>query len=86
MKFFCGLIGFLLGVALVIAGFYVGLYLCLVGGICDVINQIKAQVTEPSVVAFAIVKILFFEIPLLIGIYSGITLAVLSGAVMMDAD
>jgi hypothetical protein len=86
MKFFAGLIGFLLGVALIGAGIYIGLYLFLIGGICDIINQLKAQTTEPSIVAIAIVKILFFEIPLIIGIYSGMTLAVLSGAVMVDAD
>jgi hypothetical protein len=40
MKFFIGLLLAIVGVFL---GLYVGGWLCFIGGICDIINEIKAD-------------------------------------------
>ena len=50
-----------------------GIYLCvwhmLVGGIVDIINQVKAPSTDGEKVAIGILKIIFCEIPLVLGIF-----------------
>ncbi len=48
---------------------YVGLWECLVISIVDIINQCKAPTTDAMVVAVAIFKIIFFEVPLIIGFW-----------------
>lgn len=54
----------LIGVAMVIGsvffGLYVGLYVCFIGGIVDIINQIKSpNAVEAMSVAWGIAKIVF---------------------------
>lgn len=51
------LIGILLLIAAVLGGLYVGLYLCLFGGIMQVIEGIKANPTSGVDVACGIVRI-----------------------------
>ena len=56
-------LGAILGVLLIIGGVagaaYIGIWLMFVGGIVDIIEQIRAEVLEPIVVVVGIVKILF---------------------------
>ncbi len=61
----------LLGLALMAFGVWFGMWYCLVGGIADIINQVKAEETNATVIAFAIVKIIFFEAPIVCGIWVG---------------
>jgi hypothetical protein len=42
---------------------YLALWVMLVGGIVDIIDQIKAPTTDSQVVAIGIVKIIFCEMP-----------------------
>ena len=58
-----------------LGGLYIGFVTCLFGGIVELINQIKAPVTEAGPVAWAFIKIVFFEVP----IYLGWVLAALFG-------
>lgn len=54
---------FVIGALLCLAGFalgaYVGLWVCFVGGIIDIINQVKAPEVDATVVAWGVVKIIF---------------------------
>lgn len=68
---FTGMLTMLFGLAAMIAGIYTGVWLMLVGGIVDVINQIKAPETDAFTIAVAIVKIIFFEIPVGLGFMVG---------------
>ncbi len=66
------IIGLLVGVAMGIIGLsliYIGIWECLVMGIVDIINQCKAPVTDAVVIAWAIVRVLFCELPIVIGIW-----------------
>jgi len=53
------LLGLLLVVAGIAAGLYVGVYLCLVGGIVDIVEQFKAPEMEGMAIAWGVVKIVF---------------------------
>lgn len=64
-------IGFLSGVAIICLGLYAGLWLMLIGGIIDIINQIKADEVNALVLAVGIVKALFFQLPIAIGFFVG---------------
>ena len=69
MDFLGKLIGVLLcilGVALFGYAFYFGIVECFIGGFVDIINQVKAEVTVPSAVAWGVAKIIFCEIPILL--------------------
>ncbi|MDP3901940.1 MAG: hypothetical protein Q8Q37_03180 [bacterium] len=60
MKALLGLVFILGGIVL---GLYVGVWVCLVGGIVDIINQVKApESVDAMVIACGIVKILFAAI------------------------
>jgi len=52
-------VGSVMIVAGVALGLYVGLWVCFVGGIVDVIEQIRAEHLEALVVAWGVAKILF---------------------------
>jgi ABC-type lipoprotein release transport system permease subunit len=55
MKELIGLVIGLVGIAL---GLYVGVWLCLVGGIVDVIEQIRAENLVATAVAWGVAKVL----------------------------
>jgi len=61
-------------------GFYVGVWVCFVGGIIDIINAIKADEIEALKIAWGIFKFCFAGA---IGTLSGIFL-VIPGAVMVQ--
>jgi len=65
-KFF-GLAIILTGIALFFLAIWTGLWYCLVLGIVDIVNQCKAESTDAYVIAFAVVRILFFTVPLVLG-------------------
>ena len=65
----------LLGLAFAAAGCYVGFYLMLAGGIIDVINQIKAPEIDASIMTFGLLRALFFELPVALGIGFGMMVA-----------
>jgi hypothetical protein len=58
MKVFLILVGVLLALAGIVAGLYVGVWYCLVGGICALISACKAATVVPMDVALSIVRIL----------------------------
>ena len=62
----------ILGIALIVAGVilgvYVGIWVCFVGGIVDVIEQIRAENIEALSIAWGVAKVLFAG---LFGIVSG---------------
>ena len=53
------LIGLLLIIIGVIFGLYVGIWVCFVGGIIDIIEQIRATNLEAMSVAWGVAKIVF---------------------------
>lgn len=53
------LLGVLLIVAGVALGLYVGLWVCFIGGIVDVVDAVKATPVEAMNLAWGIVKIVF---------------------------
>lgn len=64
LKVLGGSIGALIGGFLI----WVGIWLMLVGGIVGIIDQVKAPQTDSMSVALSIVKILFCEVPVVIGV------------------
>ncbi|MDY6910758.1 MAG: hypothetical protein SVM79_00125 [Chloroflexota bacterium] len=66
MKTAIGLAFIVFGVVL---GFYVGLRVCFIGGIVDVIQQIRAEELQALVVAWGIAKVVLASF---FGIVSGI--------------
>jgi lipopolysaccharide export LptBFGC system permease protein LptF len=56
-------------------GGYVGIWLCLVGGIATLVEQYNSGAGDGLVIAWAIVRLTFFELPLAIGIYSAFACA-----------
>ncbi len=63
------------GIAVLTGGFYLGIVSCLIGGIVDIINAIKAEGPVQAItVAVAIVKIVFFEVPIVVGFFAMLAL------------
>lgn len=62
----------IVGILCIIAGVYVGLWEFFIGGIVDIIDGAKCEPTCASSIAIGIVKIVFFEIPIVIGTVLGI--------------
>lgn len=80
MKSVLGLLLCLAGIAL---GLYVGLYLCFIGGIVDIVNQVKANGNADAVViAWGVARIL------LAGAAGKLcaTLLIVPGIAMIDID
>jgi hypothetical protein len=77
-----GLFVLLLGLGLLVGGVYLGIWEMLVGGIIDIINQVKAPSTDAGTVAWAIVKIIFFELPIVVGFWLGIILMTFGGTAL----
>lgn len=67
------LLGFLMVLGGIALGTYVGLYVCFIGGIIDIIQQIKAPVLDAGIVAWGIAKIVLASIA---GTVSGLLLVV----------
>lgn len=64
LKILGGTIGAAIGAFLI----WVGIWLMLIGGIVGIIDQVKAPTTDSMAVALSIVKILFCEVPIAIGV------------------
>ena len=52
-------IGIIMMVCGVFAGLYVGLWVCFIGGIVDVIEQVRADDIQAMAVAIGVAKVLF---------------------------
>ena len=78
-----GLIGALLILAGICLGLYVGVWVCLIGGIIDIINELKApRAVETLTIAWGIVKIMFAS---LFGWLSAIVL-IIPGFALVSSD
>lgn len=60
------------GFLCIIAGLYVGLWEFLIGGIVNIIDGAKCEPTCASSIAIGIVKIILFELPIVIGTVLGV--------------
>lgn len=69
---------FLLGLAVILAGCFVGLDYCLVGGIEAIVRGAQANPTNVNEIVWGAVRAWFFEIPLVIGVWSGVLLCVVA--------
>lgn len=61
MKKLIAILGIILGISIGLYGLYLGIVVMLIGGIVDIINQIKAPNTNANLVAYGIAKIMFAE-------------------------
>ena len=52
------ILGTLLVLGGIVLGLYVGIWVCFVGGIVDVIQQIRAEELSPIIIAWGIAKIM----------------------------
>ena len=52
------LIGLIIGLAGITLGLYVGIWLCFIGGIVDIIGQIRAETLAEMAVAWGVAKVL----------------------------
>lgn len=59
------------GLVLIVFAVYLGLWVCFIGGIVDVINEIKAPVTTSGGVAWGIFKVVITGIVTAIGVIAG---------------
>lgn len=50
-------------------GMYVGIWIMFVGGVVDILNQVKTTETNTTQVAIGIAKIVFFEVPIGLGLW-----------------
>lgn len=76
MKTVIGLSMIICGIAL---GIYVGIWICFIGGICQIIEQVKAETLVPMTVALGVLKIMGAG---LVGLLSAIFLVVPGGAML----
>lgn len=53
------LIGAMLVVFGIILGLYVGIWVCFIGGIVDVIEQVRAPIMSSGAIAWGIAKVMF---------------------------
>lgn len=74
MKVIVGSLLALTGIIFIIGGFYLGIVTFFIGGIVDIINQVKAPNTDAFSVAVGLAKVIFFEVPIYIGWLLGIGL------------
>lgn len=74
-------IGVLMCIAGVALGLYAGLWLAFIGGIVDIINEIKAVDTNAMNIAIGIVKIVFASA---IGAFSAMILVIPGAALIND--
>jgi hypothetical protein len=81
-----GLFVMLIGFAVVALGVYVGIWEMLVGGIVQIIDQCKAPTTDAGTIAWAIVKIIFCKLPIIVGIFIGFALVGVGGTALFKKD
>lgn len=74
------IIGGIVALSLIGLGLYVGLYLMLVCGIADIITQVQTEVSATRL-AWDIGKIIFFKVPIVIGIWCGLLIGGVIGLV-----
>jgi hypothetical protein len=75
------ILGILFVLAGVVGGLYVGVYLMFICGIIQIIEQIRAENLQASIVALGIVKIMFAG---LVGYLSGFVLVFTGLAIIED--
>jgi hypothetical protein len=63
------IIAVIVALTILAAGIYTGVWLMLIGGIVDIIGQIKAPETNPGVLAGGIAKAVFFEVPIAVSFW-----------------
>lgn len=83
MKVLTTLVGVVLlvfGVCLIPYGIYYALVHMFIGGIVDIINQIKAETTDAVIVAWGIAKILLAQATAVISIWGGFIIAAFGGS------
>lgn len=61
----------LLALFLVACGIYFGVWVMLIGGIVQIIDGAKMNPTNATMIAIGIVKCIFFELPIGLGIFFG---------------
>ena len=59
MKSLLAIVGVIIVIASVVFGVYVGVWWAFIGGIVEIIDQVKAPVTDSYEVAVAIAKVMF---------------------------
>ena len=72
MKTIFGIFFIVLGTILLFGGIYTGLWVMLISGIVNLIEQIRAVNCDSMIIAMSIVKILFFEVPIAFGVWFGL--------------
>lgn len=83
MKILTTLIGailILVGICLIPYGIYYAIVYMLVGGIVDIINQIKAETTSAPIVAWGIAKVLLAQATAVVSIWGGVIITLFGGA------
>jgi hypothetical protein len=61
-----------LGLAFIAGGCYLGVWAWLVGGICQIIDAAKLTPVPPMEILIGILKVIFCELPVLIGFAFGL--------------
>ena len=84
MKQLASLLLIFAGIALMLFGLYTGIVTLFIGGIVDLINQIKAPETENTAVAWGIAKIMFSEMIAGMIMFVGWGLVILGGYTIKD--
>lgn len=74
------ILGLLLIVAGICLGLYVGLWLCFIGGIMDIITAVRAETLVKATVGWGVVKIIFAGVA---GWISGLLL-IIPGKIMLE--
>lgn len=59
----------LFGLAFLVIGAYFGIWVMLIGGIVNVVDAIKATPTDGLLIGIGIAKIIFFEMPIVVGFW-----------------
>jgi len=67
MRVLINVVLFVLMVAFACGGVYVGVWECLIGGIVDFVDGVKSDPTSVKLIAIGIFKVIFFEIPIVVG-------------------
>lgn len=67
MKESTGCLGGLFGLAFLALGAYFGIWVMLIGGIVNIVDAIKATPTDGLLIGIGIVKVIFFEMPIIVG-------------------
>lgn len=86
MKIVLGLLAIALFLAAVGGGLYVAIWLCLVGGIVDILEQIKAESIDSMVVAGGIAKIFLTSVAGWATFFFGAIIAGFVGAIASEVN